>query len=89
MKNAYALKLAAQRTAREVQAHQDGAQFALNLCAVALNNVYGFGRERLERLERLEREVNRLLEEEFGHDLELAAEGLARRIEQIRGENHG
>lgn len=61
MKNAYALKLAAQRTAREVQAHQDGAQFALNLCAVALNNVYGFGRERLERLER---EVNRLLEDE-------------------------
>ena len=49
MKNAYALKLAAQRTAREVQAHQDGAQFALNLCAVALNNVYGFGRERVMR----------------------------------------
>lgn len=86
MKNAYAQKLAAQRTAREVQAHQDGAQFALNLCAVALNNIYGFGRERLERLEQ---EVNRLLEEEFGHDLELAAEGLTRRIEQIRGENHG
>ena len=50
MKNAYALKLAAQRTAREVQAHQDGAQFALNLCAVALNNVYGFGRERVEQV---------------------------------------
>ena len=39
MKNAYVQKLAAQRTAREVQAHQDGAQFALNLCAVALNNI--------------------------------------------------
>ena len=83
MKNAYALQLARKKVEREIELNKEGVQFGLDLCVVALNNVYGFGRERLERLER---EVNRLLEEEFGHDLELAAEGLARRIEQIRGE---
>lgn len=57
-------------------------EFGLYVVAVALNNLYGFGADRLSRLEA---EVNRIIEEEFGNDMEKASYELAQRIEQIRG----
>lgn len=61
-------------------------QFGLYVVAVALNNLYGFGADRLAKLEA---EVNRIIEEEFGSDMETASYELAQRIEQIRGKNIG
>ena len=55
-------------------------QFGLSIVTVALNEVYGFG---YNRLCRLEQEVSRLLREEF-EDSELGANRLVRRLEQIR-----
>ena len=66
---------------RDFENTKEGFDFALNLCAVALNNIFGFGNGRLTRLEN---EITRLLNDEFGHDLESASYGLAKRIEQIR-----
>ena len=81
MKNAYAVKLQEQRKKRDFENTKEGFDFALNLCAVALNNIFGFGNERITRREN---EVTRLRNDECGHDLEIASYGLARRIEQIR-----
>ena len=84
MKNQYAQTLK-KKKAREIsQATQEGFDFALNLCAVGLNNLFGFGQGRIARLEK---ELTRILEEEFGSDMEKASYGLARRIEQIRRDN--
>lgn len=83
MKNAYALHLARKKVEREMELNKEGVQFGLDLCVVALNNLYGFGNKRITALEK---EINRLLEEEFGKDLEAAAYGMAKRIKQIRGE---
>ena len=55
-------------------------QFGLSIVTVALNEVYGFG---YDRLYRLEQEVSRLLREEL-EDSELGANRLVRRLEQIR-----
>lgn len=63
------------------EAYEDGMQFGLSVVTVALNEIYGFG---YDRLLRLEQEVSRLLREEF-EDSELGANRLIRRIEQIRG----
>lgn len=63
------------------RATQEGFDLALNLCAVGLNSLFGFGETRLARLET---ELTRLLEEEFGSDMEKASYGLARRLAQIR-----
>lgn len=62
------------------EAYEDGMQFGLNVVTIALNEVYGFG---YNRLYRLEREVLRLLREEF-EDNELGTDRLMRRLEQIR-----
>lgn len=82
MKNAHAAKLQAKKRAEAYESTREGFDFALNLCAVALSNEFGFGNDRLTRLEN---EVSRILEVDFGSDLEAASYGLAKRIEQIRG----
>lgn len=58
----------------------DGQNFGLGLATVALNNLFGFGKDRLRRTEE---EINRLMEEEFGGDKEAASYQLAKRIKQI------
>lgn len=85
MKNAYAVKLQERKRAETYQNTKEGFEFGLSLCAVALNNKFGFGNDRLAVLET---EIERILEEEFGGDVETASYGLARRIAQIRGKNH-
>ena len=58
----------------------DGQSFGLGLATVALNNLFGFGKDRLKRTED---EINRLMQEEFGGDKEAASYQLAKRIKQI------
>lgn len=81
MKNAYAVKLQQRKAAELHEATTEDFDFALNLCAVALNNIFGFGDERLTRLEN---EVTRILEEDFASDMEKASYGLKNRVKQIR-----
>jgi len=81
VRNAYALQLQRQKSAELERINREGFDFALKLCVVALNNAFGFGAQRIARLEQ---EINRLIEEEFGHDTERAAYDLLRRIDQIR-----
>ena len=81
MKNQYALELQRRKWKRSAHDTLQGVQFCLYVVAVALNNLYGFGADRLSRLEA---EVNRLIEEEFKIDTEKASCELAQRIEQIR-----
>lgn len=82
MKNQYALELQRRKQKKSADDTLQGVQFGLYVVAVALNNLYGFGADRLSRLEA---EVNRIIEEEFGNDMEKASYELAQRIEQIRG----
>ena len=84
MKNAYAVKLQAKKNKEIANAHADAFTFCGNLIAIALNNLYGFGKDRLTAVEK---EAQRILEEEFGDDPEVAAYGMKRRIEQIRGKD--
>lgn len=84
MKNSYALKLKHQKMKELQNSTQDGFMLAGCLIAVSLNNLYGFGKDRLEAVEK---EANRILEEEFSGDKEKAAYDLVRRIEQIRGKD--
>lgn len=81
MKNAYLAK----RQAEIDNAVNDGFLLGTCLCVVALNEKFGFGAKRIETLEN---EVQRIWDEEFQNgDMEIAAEGLKTRIEQIRGED--
>ena len=82
MKNQYALELQRRKRKKSADDTLQGLQFGLYVVTVALNNLYGFGADRLSRLEA---EVNRIIEEEFGSDMEKASYELAQRIEQIRG----
>ena len=82
MKNQYALELQRRKRKKSADDTLQGLQFGLYVVTVALNNLYGFGADRLSRLEA---EVNRIIEEEFGNDMEKASYELAQRIEQIRG----
>ena len=65
-----------------VEGVDDGKEFALSLCTVALNNLYGFAGKRINDLSG---EITRLFNEEFGRDKESASIQLARRLEQITG----
>lgn len=82
MKNQYASRLERKKRQEICNASKEGFDFAMQVIVVALNNLFGFGKERIEQLEK---ELNRLMEEEFGTDIEAASYGLARRIRQIRG----
>jgi hypothetical protein len=80
MKGAYARYLQDKKQEQAKEDVQNGFNFALCLCAVALNEEFGFGRKRIERLEK---EVQYLMDNEF-KSVELGAYRLARRVEQIR-----
>lgn len=84
MKNSYALKLKQKKMQEQYDSSQGGFMLAGCLIAVALNNLYGFGKDRLEAVEK---ESNRILEEEFGGDKEKASYDLVRRLDQIRGKD--
>lgn len=81
MQNAYAIKMQQKKAAELERVNREGFDFALKLCVVALNNVFGFGADRITKLEK---EINRLIEEEFSGDVEKAAYDIIRRIDQIR-----
>lgn len=84
MKNSYALKLKQKKMQEQYDSAQEGFMLSGCLIAVALNNLYGFGKDRLEAVEK---EANRILEEEFGGDKEKASYDLVRRLDQIRGKD--
>ena len=85
MANSYAQKLLNQKARDLQQAQLEGMQFMGSLTVVALNNLFGFGKDRLQAVED---EINRLIVDEFGDDPEVAAYGLKKRIEQIRGKGY-
>lgn len=81
MKNAYAVELQRKKLVHDADQVKQGYNFAMMLVAVALNNIDHFGKDRLDVLEK---ECQRLMDEEFGRDNELAASQLRRRLDQIR-----
>ncbi len=89
-KNAYAAKLLANRERRETEAynkgHAAGFDLAFNLAAVALNDTFGFGNDRLTRLEK---QIQRLIDEvlEVG-DPEVNRAHLEQRVKSIRGQDY-
>ena len=82
----YAQQLQDRKREEIAAAMQEGMDLAGSLYAVALNNLYGFGAQRLAEVEK---EAQRLWDEEFMADIETASYGLARRLEQIRRERPG
>ena len=82
MANRYAQQLINRKAKELQQAQIEGMEFVGSLTAVALNNLYGFGKNRIKAVED---EINPLISEEFGSDPEAASYGLKKRIEQIRG----
>ena len=80
MKNAYARQLQNKKQEQSKEDVQNGFNFALCLCAVALNEEFGFGRKRIERLEK---QCQHLMDTEF-KSVELGTYRLAKRVEQIR-----
>jgi len=82
MKNAYAAQLQARQMRRDSDNAKRGADFAMMIATVALNEKFGFGKERLKALEA---ECNRLMDEEFGRDMETASHQLIVRLKQIMG----
>lgn len=82
MKNAYAAQLQARQMRRDSDNVKRGADFAMMIATVALNEKFGFGKERLKALEA---ECNRLMDDEFGRDMESASHQLVGRIKQIMG----
>jgi len=81
MKNNYLSKL----QAAAMKGRQEGVLFGLDLCAVALNHVFGFGRERIERLEA---EVQTLLDEvQTSRDMDRLTTDICRELARIRGED--
>jgi len=84
MKNQLASELMRAKRSGEADGIKEGYDFALMLVAVALNNVYGFGRDRIERLED---EMQRLYDTEVkGADPVVLMAGLEKRLKQIRKE---
>ena len=82
MKNAFVKSL------REAggKGRQQGIIFGLDLCVVALHNVFGFGNERITRLEA---EVQRLLDEiDDNTDPDMLGAFLAKELIAIRGEEN-
>ncbi|WP_413778113.1 hypothetical protein [Caproicibacterium sp. XB1] len=82
MKNEYAAKLQAKQMRRDSDNVKRGFDFAMMIATVALNEKFGFGATRLKALET---ECNRLMDEEFGRDMESASHQLIGRLKQIMG----
>lgn len=79
-KTNYAAELMAKKALQRMDDHQAGFDFACYLLTVGLNELYGFGYDRLKKLEDW---CNDALDNEFGKDREAAAYALKRRVEQI------
>ena len=79
-KTNYATELQVKKAVREVELHKRGFDFACYLITVGLNELYGFGYDRLKRLEEW---CNEAMANDFHDDIEVATAGLTRRIEQI------
>ena len=83
MRNQYYQKMKAQRHKLEGDAVITGIEAGLNITAIALNRLFGFGNGRLSRLEK---EVQRIWDEEFlNRDPTQAHYDLKRAVSQIRG----
>jgi|GEM_PF-2041269 hypothetical protein len=80
MKNTYAAHLQTLKMRRDSDNVKRGFDFAMMIATVALNEKFGFGKIRLKTLES---ECNRLMDEEFGRDMETASHQLIARIKQI------
>ncbi len=80
MGNAYATYLKNKQQEKAKEDVQNGFNFALFLCAVGLNEEFGFGKKRIERLEK---RLQYLMDNEF-KSVELGAYRLAQRVAQIR-----
>lgn len=81
----YSVILQERKRQELAEATQEGFMLAGALYGVALNNLYNFGAGRLEAVEK---EAQRLWDEYFLEDMELAAHSLVKRLEQIRGKDH-
>ena len=85
------MKCMAYKQSAQSRLADDYATFGIKLCAVALNNLYGFGPKRLDALQT---KINRILDKEFiqgamryskdyQQNFELAIQRLDDRIQQI------
>lgn len=80
MKGAYARYLQDKKQEKAKEDVQNGFNFGLCLCAVALNEEFGFGRKRIARLEK---QCQHLMDTEF-KSIELGVYRLEQRLKQIR-----
>ena len=76
----HATELQIRKAMQEMEMHRKGFDFACYLVTVGLNELYGFGYDRLKRLEDW---MNDAMENEFHDDLEVATAGLIGCIDQI------
>lgn len=88
--NAYAQKALANRAGRDKmlydKGYNDGVTLALNIVAIALNDEFTFGGERLTRLES---RVQELFNEVISvGDPEVNQAHIEQRVKQIRGEDY-
>ena len=79
-KTNYATELMYKKAQQRVDDHQAGFDFACYLITVGLNELFGFGYDRLRKLEDW---LNDAIDNEFSKDREVAAYALKRRVEQI------
>lgn len=89
-RNAYAQKALANRAGRDKMLYEkgynDGVTIALNIVAIALNDAFGFGGERLTKLES---HVQELFDEVISvGDPEVNQYHIEQRVKQIRGEEY-
>jgi hypothetical protein len=82
VKNAYVARIQAKQMRRDSDNVKRGFDFAMMIATVALNEKFGFEKSRLKALEF---ECNRLMNEEFGRDMETASHQLVGRLKQIMG----
>lgn len=68
------------------KARNEGFQFGMDLVTIAIYNTNLNGLTKGGQIRAVETEVRRLLTEEFGRDMELAAERLGPALEKIRKE---
>ena len=60
----------------------DGKEFALSLVTIALNDLYGYGGDRIAKVEQ---HMQKLWDDEFSTDTESGARHMVARLNQIRG----
>ena len=82
----YADRLDADRRKNEVDWTVGGINLGLMLCAIGLNDKFGFGKKRLEELESYVNELFFKGIEDCNDDYELLAAKLFLRLQKIRGD---